>query len=139
VRHDRPAPRLPALRDEIVLDLRREASLVHVDAVAAHRHAFAHQELSLPGAFREAPVGSDDPLPGEAVRPGEDEADETRRTRVDVAVGAHPALWDCADSLDDAVRTRLRLHGTAIARGRPPSLLATGTFTGTSEGTGEIG
>src|SRR5205823_8640834 len=97
------------------LELRWEASLLEVDAVAAHRHTLTQQQLALPRALRQAAVGPDDALPRQVVVGlREDEADEARGARIDVAVGPHEALRYRADALDDPFPPGL--HGLAISR-----------------------
>jgi hypothetical protein len=85
-----------------LLQVRRQARVPEVDAVAAHRHTFSKQPRALRLALGQATVGSDDAVPGEIVDCGEDVADEARSVRIDVAVGADVALGDRADAFDDA-------------------------------------
>src|SRR5205823_3441404 len=104
------------------LELRWEASLLEVDAVAAHRHSLTQQQLALSRALRQAPVGPDDALPGQVVVGlREDEADEARGARIDVAVGAHEALRDRADALDYSVNAWRHEQRPGSPRRTPPS------------------
>ena len=85
-----------------LLQVSRQACVAEVDAVAPHRHTFSKEPRALRLALGQAAVGSDDAVPGEIVDCGEDVADEARRVRIDVAVGADVALGDRADAFDDA-------------------------------------
>jgi streptomycin 6-kinase len=93
--------------------------LAQVDAVAAHRDAFSTQELALSPPHRDAPVGTDDAVPWELfVGGGKDAADQPRRFRVDVAVGAdesrrnraHPAHDSRPARIEAATLRRHRVH-----------------------------
>ncbi len=78
-----------------------------IDPLAAHRHAFLKQELPLRCPLWQAAIRTNDAVPRDAVRPGEDETDSARRARIDVAVRAHEPLGNCAHSLGDAFVPRL--------------------------------
>jgi hypothetical protein len=67
-------------------------ALRKVDAGAVHRHFFPEQEFALRGASRQASVGANDSVPREIMVVGEDVADEARRARIDIAVGAHSSF-----------------------------------------------
>jgi hypothetical protein len=88
------------------LELRWEARLVEVDAVAAHWDAFCEQQLSLWLSLGNCSVGADDAVPGKIVIGREDTPDEAWGARVDVAVGADVALRDRADTLDHELGPR---------------------------------
>jgi hypothetical protein len=75
--------------------------------IAAHWNSFLEQEFPLRCALGQAPVGPHDAVPGNAVVRGEDESDESWRTRIDVAEGAHESLRDGADAFGDAGRAGL--------------------------------
>jgi len=57
------------------LELRWEARLVEVDAVAAHWDAIRAQQLSLRLTLRNGSVGADDSVPGKVVIGREDTPD----------------------------------------------------------------
>src|SRR5258705_2484077 len=97
------------------LELRREARLVEVDAVAAHWDALCEQQLSLWLSLGNRSVGADDPVPGKIVIGREDTPDEAWGARVDVAVGPDVALRDRADTLDHALRARGLVYGVRAA------------------------
>jgi hypothetical protein len=66
------------------------------------------QELALTLSFRQAPVGANDAMPGEAsVRGREDTPDESRRAGVDISIGADKPNGDRADTIDDVCGARL--------------------------------
>src|SRR5258707_6936223 len=88
------------------LELRWEARLVEVDAVAPHGDAFCEQQLSLWLSLGNRSVGAYDAVPREVVIGREDMPDEAWGARVDVAVGADVALRDRADTLDHALGPR---------------------------------
>src|SRR5882757_9351709 len=88
------------------LELRREARLVEVDAVAAHWDAFCEQQLSLWLSLGNCSVGAHDAVPGKIVIGREDTRDEAWGARVDVAVGADVALRDRAYPLDHELGPR---------------------------------
>src|SRR6266478_3289133 len=105
------------------LELRCEARLVEVDAVAAHWDAFCEQQLALWLSLGNCPVGAYDAVPGKIVIGREDMPDEAWGARVDVAVGADVALRDRADTLDHELgprgavgQVRLR-HAVRLGRG----------------------
>src|SRR5712664_4266356 len=88
------------------LELRWEARLVEVGAVAAHWDAFCEQQLSLWLSLGNCSVGAYDAVPGKIVIGREDTPNEAWGTRVDVAVGADVALRDRADTLDHELGPR---------------------------------
>src|SRR5260221_13168755 len=88
------------------LELRWEARLVEVDAVAAHGDAFCAQQLALWLSLGNRSVGAYDAVPGKIVIGREDTPDEAWGARVDVAVGADVALRDRADTLDHELGPR---------------------------------
>ena len=89
-----------------------QSGLTQIDAVAAHRHALFCQERALSPALCHASIGSDDTMPGEViVGGGQDEPDEARRTRIDVAVRANKTGRDGAYPADDVCPA---LRGQAI-------------------------
>ena len=93
----------------------REAEL---DPPAAHRHAFAAQQLGLPSAFRQASVGPYDPVPGQVLpRRRQHQADQARRRRIDVSVGAHESLWNRPDRVDDPRPAQLHYAGEPASAG----------------------
>ena len=61
-------PRRPAATTvgRTALQVRRQACVTQVDAVAAHQDALLEQELALPPSLRQAPVGANDAVPWEA-------------------------------------------------------------------------
>jgi hypothetical protein len=91
-----------------------QASLAEIDARAAHRHAFSEQEIALRRAFRQAPVGADDALPRDVVRASENEADEARRARIDVAIGSYEPFRDRAHPFNDARLARFPFASASI-------------------------
>ena len=95
------------------LELRWEARLVEVDAVAAHWDAFCEQQVSLWLSLGNCSIGADDAVPGKVVGGGEDPPDEAGRTRVDITVGADIPLRDRTDTLDDAPGARQALESVA--------------------------
>src|SRR2546428_4232636 len=97
------------------LELRWEARLVEVDAVAAHRDAFCEQQLSLWLSLGNRSVGTDDPVPREVMGGREDAPDEAGSARVDVAVGPDVALRDRADTLYHALGARGPVYGVRAA------------------------
>src|SRR6266478_1941149 len=97
------------------LELRWEARLVEVDAVAAHWDPFCEQQLSLWLSLGNRSVGAYDAVPGKIVIGREDMPDETGRPRVDVAVGPDVALRDRADTLDHALGPRGPVYGVWAA------------------------
>src|SRR2546430_8624715 len=107
-----------------LLELRWQPRLGEIDALAPHRHSFLKQQPPLHCPLWQAAVRPDDPVPRDAVRPGEDETDSSRRARIDVAVRAHETLGNCAHSLGDPFVPRLGLfsigrwsaHRIAISR-----------------------
>ena len=107
-----------------LLELRRQARLVEVDSLAAHRHAFSKQQLPLLRPLGEAAVRSDDAMPRDVVRLREDETDEARSARIDIAVRAHEPLRDRAHSLGNA---RLPIFSIRLRRGRRIATHAQGT------------
>ena len=94
------------------LELRRQSRLVEVDPIAAHWHSLLKQELPLRRALGQAPVGPHDAVPGNAMVLGEDEPDESWRTRIDVAEGAHEPLRDGADAFGDTGRAGLAVFSS---------------------------
>jgi hypothetical protein len=100
--------------------------LTQIDVVAAHRDSLFEQKSALSRSHRHAPVGANDAMPWEVIVDGcENAADETRRTAVDVAVGADKPCGDRAHPADDERYAllevaRVLLHGAART-GRPPS------------------
>src|SRR5258705_13448530 len=88
------------------LELRWEARLVEVDAVASHWDAFCEQQLSLWPSLGNCSVGAYDAVPGKIVIGREDTPDEAWGARVDVAVGADLALRDRAYTLDHELGSR---------------------------------
>jgi hypothetical protein len=89
-----------------------DPGVTQIDAVATHWHTLCLQERALPPAHCHASIGSDHTMPGEViVGGGQNEPDETRRTRIDVAVGADKPSWDRAHTADDVCRA---LGGQAI-------------------------
>ena len=86
------------------LELRRQPRLVEVDPIAAHWHSLLKQELPLRRALGQAPVGSHDAVPWNAMVLGEDESDESWRTRIDIGEGAHEPRRDGPDAFGDTCR-----------------------------------
>lgn len=85
-------------------EVRGQPSVTQVDAVATDRDALCMQERELPPAFRDAPVGADDAMPGKAIVNGcENAPDQAWRARVDVAIGADKPRWDRAYPGDDSI------------------------------------
>jgi hypothetical protein len=94
------------------LELRRQPRLVEVDPIPAHWHSLLKQELPLRLALGQAPVGSHDAVPGNAMVLGEDEPDESWRTRIDVAEGAHEPRRDGPDAFGDTSRAGLTIFSS---------------------------
>ena len=109
----------------------RQPRSAQVDAVSEHRNAFLNQELALSPSHRHAPVGADHPMPWEPfVSGGEKVTDQSRRFRVDVAIGADKSNRNRAHAAEDARCSR----GEAVARRRHLACdLLRGAFRGSSQ------
>jgi hypothetical protein len=94
------------------LELRRQPRPVEVDRIAAHRHSLLKQELPLRRALGQAPVGPHNAVPGNTMVLSEDEPDESWRTRIDVAEGAHEPLRDRPDAFGDTCRAGLAIFSS---------------------------
>jgi hypothetical protein len=82
--------------------------LAQIYAVAAHRDAFSTQELALSPPHRDGPVGTDDAVPWKLfVGGGKDSADQPRRFRVDIAVGADESSRNRAHPAHDSRHARI--------------------------------
>jgi hypothetical protein len=99
------------------LRVRRQSGAAQIDTVVAHWDAFGKQELTLSRPYGEAPVGANHPMPRDVVvNSRKNEADETRRTWIDVAIRPHEPGRDCAHPADDARGARLVAVGVPANR-----------------------
>src|SRR4029077_13764075 len=74
-----------------------------VDSLSAHRHTFSEKPLALALSFGDAPVGANDALPRKIlVSRRQHPPDQTRRLRIDLAVGTYRTLGNLTNPGDDA-------------------------------------
>ena len=78
-------------------------SSIEVHPITAHGYALGEQQLALALPFWNAPIRSNDPMPGKPlVRSGQNAPDQTRRARVDVAVRLDRPCGDVSNSVEDS-------------------------------------
>ena len=77
--------------------------MAQVDAVAAHRNPFPNQQVALSSSLRQTPVRANHTMPWEPfVSSGKNVTDQSRRFRVDVAIGADKSNRNRAHAAEDA-------------------------------------
>ena len=77
--------------------------MAQVHAVAAHRNPFSNQQVALSFSLRQTPVRPNHTMPWEPfVSSGKNVTDQSRRFRVDVAIGADKSNRNRAHAAEDA-------------------------------------
>jgi hypothetical protein len=98
-------PALHALKD---LEARWQPRLAQVDAVATHRNTLPKQQVALSFSLRQTPVRANHTMPWEPfVSSGKNVTGQSRRFRVDVAVGADKSNRNRAHAAQDACCARI--------------------------------
>jgi hypothetical protein len=88
------------------LKVRWETGRPKIDSEPTHWHPLSKQQLALQLAFREAPIGADDAMPGQPMGGCEDAPDQARRAGINVAVCAYGPHGNRTHARDDARRPR---------------------------------
>jgi hypothetical protein len=82
--------------------------MAQVDAVAVHRNTFPKKKVTLSFSLRQAPVRANHTMPWEPfVSGGKNVTDQSRRFRVDVAIGADKSNRNRAHAVQDACCARI--------------------------------
>jgi hypothetical protein len=77
-------------------------------AVAAHRNPFPNQKVALSFSLRQTPVRANHTMPWEAfVSGGKNVTDQSRRFRVNVAIGADKSNRNRSNAAQDACCARI--------------------------------
>jgi len=76
--------------------------MAEVHALPAHWDALASEQIELSATHRDTAVGTNHSVPGNRhISRRKHVTHEAGCARIDVAVGAHEALWDRANSRED--------------------------------------